>query len=49
MNILVKDYIVKVYAYLVKNGKREIDTLPEAYAIPVAEYIVELEESELNA
>ncbi len=48
MNTLVKDYIVKVYAYLVKNGKREIDTLPEVYAVPVAEYIVEMEEAELN-
>lgn len=33
------NYMVKVYAYLVKAGRREIEQLPEAYQIPVAEYL----------
>lgn len=41
----VKEYMVKCYAVLVKNDKREIETLPEAYIIPVAEYLAkEVEE-----
>ena len=32
----VKTYMIAVYAVLVKNGKREIEELPEAYIIPVA-------------
>ena len=35
----VKTYMIAVYAVLVKNGKREIEELPEAYIIPVAEYL----------
>ena len=27
----VKTYMIAVYAVLVKNGKREIEELPEAY------------------
>jgi hypothetical protein len=36
---MVLQYMVKVYAYLVKAGRREIETLPEAYQIPVAEFL----------
>jgi hypothetical protein len=35
----VKEYMIPVYAVLVKAGKREIESLPEAYVIPVAEYL----------
>lgn len=35
----VKEYMVKVYAVLVKGEKRDIETLPEEYIIPVAEYV----------
>lgn len=42
---MVKDYLVKAYAILVKGGRREIETLPEAYQIPVAEYLVQQEEA----
>jgi len=35
----VKQYMVTVYAVLVKNGKRQIEELPEAYIVPVAEYL----------
>lgn len=38
----VKTYMIAVYAVLVKNGKREIEELPEAYIIPVAEYLAML-------
>lgn len=40
----VKPYMVPVYAVLVKAGKREIESLPEAYVIPVAEYLAAQEE-----
>ena len=33
------NYMIKVYAYLVKAGRREIEQLPEAYQVPVAEYL----------
>lgn len=32
-------YMIPVYALLVKAGAREIDSLPEQYQIPVAEYL----------
>ena len=35
----VKSYMIPVYAVLVKAGKREIESLPEPYIIPVAEYL----------
>ncbi|MPN01413.1 hypothetical protein SDC9_148622 [bioreactor metagenome] len=45
---MVKLYMIKVYAVLVKNEKREIDTLPEEYIIPVAEFIASQEEKTNN-
>lgn len=36
----VREYMVPVYGLLVKTGKREIESLPEVYQIPVAEYLV---------
>lgn len=36
--------MVNAYAVLVKGGRREIETLPELYRIPVAEYLVAQEE-----
>jgi hypothetical protein len=44
---MVKDYLVKAYAILVKGGRRELDTLPEDYQIPVAEYLVTQEEGNM--
>ena len=41
----VKEYMVKVYAVLVKAGTREPEKLPEAYQVPVAEYLAKEEES----
>jgi hypothetical protein len=38
----VKTYMIAVYAVLVK---REIEELPEAYIIPVAEYLATQEEA----
>lgn len=35
----VASYMVKVYAYLVKAGRHEIDSLPDDYKIQVAEYL----------
>lgn len=42
----VKEYRVKAYALLVKKGIRSIESLPSAYRVPVAEYIVKQEEEE---
>ena len=42
--MIVKAYMVPVYAVLVKAGKRTVDSLPEAYIIPVAEYLAAQEE-----
>lgn len=36
---MVYDYMVKVYAFLVKAGRRTIESLPEPYQLPVAEYL----------
>ena len=36
---MVYNYMIKVYAYLVQAGKRTIESLPEAYQLPVAEYL----------
>lgn len=35
----VKEYMIPVYALLVRTRKREIESLPEVYQIPVAEYL----------
>lgn len=35
----VKEYMIPVYGLLVKTGKREIESLPEVYQIPVAEFL----------
>lgn len=40
----IKQYMIVVYAVLVKNGKRELEELPEEYIIPVAEYLAKQEE-----
>lgn len=40
----IKQYMVSVYAVLVKNDKRQIENIPEAYVIPVAEYLAAQEE-----
>lgn len=40
----VKQYMIGVYAVLVKNNKRGIEELPEAYVIPVAEFLAAQEE-----
>ncbi|WP_201024433.1 CD1375 family protein [Sporosarcina koreensis] len=36
---MVYQYMVPVYALLVKAGAREIDSLPKQYQIPVAVYL----------
>ncbi len=35
----VKEYMVPVYGLLIKTDKRKIESLPEPYKIPVAEYL----------
>lgn len=45
----VKQYMISVYAVLVKNGKREIEKLPEAYIIPVAEFLAQQDEGAATA
>lgn len=36
----VRDYMIPVYALLVKAGKRDIESLPEVYQVLVAEFLV---------
>lgn len=43
---MAQQYMVKVYAYLVKVGRRDIDSLPEAYRVPVTENLASQVESE---
>jgi hypothetical protein len=43
---MVKTYMVAIYAFLIKLGKREIESIPEIYQIPVAERLVELAEAD---
>mgnify|MGYP001033295376 CR=1 FL=1 len=35
----VQKYMIPVYAFLVKAGSREIESLPDQYQLPVAEYL----------
>ncbi|MGG1265571.1 CD1375 family protein [Brevibacillus laterosporus] len=42
---MVKEYMIPVYSLLVKVGRREIESLPEDYKVPVAEYLAEQTES----
>jgi hypothetical protein len=44
----VKPFMIPVYAVLVKAG-RDIETLPEIYILPVAEYLAAQEEAALEA
>lgn len=43
---MVHQYMIPVYALLVKAGAREIGSLPEQYQVPVGEYMAEQIESE---
>ncbi|MGG1443524.1 CD1375 family protein [Brevibacillus laterosporus] len=36
---MTKQYMIPVYGLLVKAGRREIESLPEEFQIPVAEYL----------
>ncbi|WP_255397346.1 CD1375 family protein [Sporosarcina sp. P2] len=38
---MVHQYMVPVYALLVKAGARKIDSLPKQYQVSVAEYLAE--------
>ena len=35
----VQEYMIPVYGLLVKAGRRDIESLPEVYQIPVAEFL----------
>lgn len=43
----VKEWMIPVYALLIKTQRRGIETLPEVYQIPVAEYLASQIEEEL--
>ena len=36
---MIYAYMIPIYAFLVKHGKRTLENLPEAYQVPVAEYL----------
>ncbi|WP_267893056.1 CD1375 family protein [Brevibacillus laterosporus] len=42
---MVKAYMINVYSLLVKVVRREFESLPEVYRVPVAEYLAEQTES----
>lgn len=44
----VQQWMIPVYALLVKTGKREIESLPQVYQIPVAEYLAAQVEEEFQ-
>lgn len=46
--MMVQPYLVRVYAFLVESGRREIKSLPEEYKVPVAEHLVEQIEKSKN-
>jgi len=37
----VYNYMIEVYAYLVKSGNRTIESLPVEYQLVVAEYLAD--------
>lgn len=37
----VQQWMIPVYGLLVKTEKREIESLPEVYQIPVAEFLAQ--------
>lgn len=43
---MVYPYMVPIYAFLVKAGSRTIEQLPNAYQLPVAEFLVTEAEAE---
>lgn len=43
----VREYMIPVYALLIKTSRREIESLPEPYQIPVAEYMAKEVEAEI--
>jgi len=36
---MIYAYMIPIYAFLVKHGKRTLESLPEPYQVPVAEYL----------
>jgi len=42
---MIYSYMIPIYAFLVKHGKRTLEDLPEPYQIPVAEYLANEAES----
>jgi hypothetical protein len=43
---MVYEYMIPVYAYLVKAGSREIEGVPEHYRLSVAEFMASQIEKE---
>lgn len=43
----IKSYMVQVYAVLIREGK-DIETLPESYILPVAEYLAKRDEAKVK-
>lgn len=38
---MVQKYMIPIYALLIQAGSRTIETIPEPYRVPVAEYMAE--------
>lgn len=39
MAIVLQSYMIKVYAMLIKSGKRTIETIPQSYVEEVVKYL----------
>lgn len=46
---MVFEWMIPVYGWMIKMGKRTIETIPERYRLPVAEWLVAQAEVEANA
>lgn len=40
---MVKEYMINTYAFLIKAGRRTVETIPELYRIIVAENLAKQE------
>lgn len=45
-NKMIKEYMINTYVFLIKAGRRTIDTIPEPCKIPVAEALAKQEEKQ---
>lgn len=45
---MISNYMIEIYAFLIANGARTIESIPSIYQAPVAEFMAKREESKLD-